>query len=39
MALMTNVLETYDPITYAGTKGYVEWEKYMTIEYDSLVKN
>ena len=38
-ALMTKVLATDDPFTYAQTKDKPKWEKAMTGEYDSLMKN
>jgi len=38
--LMEKVLETYyDPSTYEKSKGKIEWEKAMVVEYDSLIKN
>jgi hypothetical protein len=36
---MTKVLDTNDPFTYAYDKGNIEWEKAMTVGYDSLFKN
>ena len=37
--LMTHVLETFDPITYANAKGQSKWEQSMLIEMDHLLKN
>jgi hypothetical protein len=36
---MTKVLATNDPSTYAQAKDKPKWEKEMTVEYDSLMKN
>ena len=38
-ALMTKVLAIDDPSTYSQAKDKPEWEKSMTVEYDSLMKN
>ena len=38
-SLMTKVLATYDPTSYAKAKDKPEWEQAMTVEYDSLIKN
>jgi hypothetical protein len=36
---MTKVLATNDPSTHVHANEKIEWEKEMTIEYDSLMKN
>ena len=38
-SLMTKVLATDDPISYAQAKDKHEWEQAMTVECDSLIKN
>jgi hypothetical protein len=37
-ALVTKVLATYDPTTYAQAKGHPHWEQSMIVEYESLIK-
>ena len=38
-ALMTKVLATDDPTSYAQAQGKPQWEQAMTVEYESLMKN
>ena len=38
-SLMTKVLVTNDPSTYAQAKYKPEWENKITVEYNSLLKN
>ena len=38
-ALMTKVLATNDPTSYAQTQGKPQWEQALTAEYKSLMKN
>jgi len=38
-SLMTKVLATDDPITYAQAKGKPHWEQAMSVEYESLLRN
>ena len=39
VSLMTHVLDTCDLISYTYSQGQLEWEKYMKVEMNYLLKN